>query len=305
MDYFLGIDAGGTKTRCVLADETQVLGRAECGSVKLMRVGEAEATARLRGLLEQVAAAAGVGLDKVTRSCVGIGGFSIPAVRDWCLTQMRAMVSGEVEICGDEVIALDAAFQGGPGILVVSGTGSIIVGRSADGTMYGAGGWGPVLADEGSGWWIGLEAVRSGFWAKDRGIETSLLDEIQNFWGLASLGEVIEMGNARPGPDFAALVPLVVQCAESGDEMARAVLERAGVDLAELVALVSVKMRETSSERESTIGVAYAGSVLEHVAMVRQAMIETLAESAPQAHVMEGAVNSLEGALWRARTAAG
>lgn len=305
MGYFLGVDAGGTKTRCVLADETQVLGRAECGSVKLMRVGEAEATARLRGLLEQVAAATGIGLDKVTRSCVGIGGFSIPAVREWCLTQMKAMVSGEVEICGDEVIALDAAFQGGPGILVVSGTGSITVGRSADGTMYGAGGWGPVLADEGSGWWIGLEAVRSGFWAKDRGIETSLLDEIQNFWGLASLGEVIEMGNARPGPDFAALVPLVVRCAESGDEMARAVLERAGVDLAELVALVSVKMRETSSESESTIGVAYAGSVLEHIAMVRQAMIAALAESAPQAHVMEGAVNSLEGALWRARTAAG
>jgi len=269
-----------------------------------MRVGEAEATARLHGLLEQVVVAAGVGLDKVTRSCVGIGGFSIPAVREWCLTQMKAMVSGEVEICGDEVIALDAAFRGGPGILVVSGTGSIIVGRSADGTMYGAGGWGPVLADEGSGWWIGLEAVRSGFWAKDRGIETSLLDEIQNFWELASLGEVIEMGNARPGPDFAALVPLVVRCAESGDEMARAVLERAGVDLAELVALVSVKMRETSSESESTIGVAYAGSVLEHIAMVRQAMIEALAESAPQAHVMEGAVNSLEGALWRARTAA-
>jgi glucosamine kinase len=305
LGYFLGVDAGGTKTRCVLADETQVLGRAECGSVKLMRVGEAEATARLRGLLEQVAVAAGIGLDKVTRSCVGIGGFSIPAVREWCHAQMKAMVSGEVEICGDEVIALDAAFRGGPGILVVSGTGSIIVGRSADGTMYGAGGWGPVLADEGSGWWIGLEAVRSGFWAKDRGIETTLLVEIQNFWGLASLGEVIEMGNSRPGPDFAALVPLVVRCAESGDEMARAVLERAGVDLAELVALVSVKMRETSSESEGTIGVAYAGSVLEHVAMVRQAMIGALAESAPQARVMEGAVNSLEGALWRARTAAG
>jgi N-acetylglucosamine kinase-like BadF-type ATPase len=301
--YFVGIDAGGTKTRCVLADDTKVLGRAECGSIKLMRVGEAEATARLRRLLEETAALAGVSLQEVTRSCVGIGGVSIPAVRAWCHEQMKVMVSGEIEVCGDEDIALDAAFHGGPGILVVSGTGSIFIGRSADGTMYPVGGWGPILGDEGSGWWIGLEAVRSGFWAKDRGIETKLLAEVQSFWGLNSLGEVVERGNDRPGPDFAALVPLVVQCAEGGDEMARAVLERAGTDLAELITLVAVKMMETSGGSKDPIGVAYVGSILEHVTIVRQTMIAALAESLPQVRVLEGAVNSLEGALWRARTA--
>lgn len=305
MAYFIGIDAGGTKTRCVLADETKVLGRAECGSIKLMRVGEAEATARLRRLLEETATAAGVSLQEVTGSCVGIGGVSIPTVRQWCETQMRAMVSGEVEICGDEDIALDAAFRGGPGILAVSGTGSIFIGRSADGTMYPVGGWGPVLADEGSGWWIGVEAVRAGFWARDRGIKTNLLEEVQSAWGLSSLGEVVEKGNDRPGPDFAALVPLVVRCAEGGDEMARAVLERAGADLAEWITLVATKMMETTGDSDEPIGVAYVGSILEHVAIVRQTMIAGLAESAPQTHVLEGAVNSLEGALWRARTAAG
>lgn len=304
MAYFIGIDAGGTKTRCVLGDDTKILGRADCGSIKLMRVGEAEATARLRRLLEETATAAGVSLQEVTRSCVGIGGVSIPAVRQWCDTQMRAMVSGEVEVCGDEDIALDAAFRGGPGILAVSGTGSIFIGRSADGTMYPVGGWGPVLADEGSGWWIGVEAVRAGFWARDRGIETNLLAEVQNAWGLSSLGELVEKGNDRPGPDFAALVPLVARCAEDGDEMARAVLERAGADLAELIALVATKMMETSGESEVPIGVAYVGSILEHVTIVRQTMTAALAESAPQTYVLEGAVNSLEGALWRARTAA-
>ena len=269
-----------------------------------MRVGEAEATARLRRLLEETSAAAGVSLQDVTRSCVGIGGVSIPAVREWCDTEMRAMVSGEVEVCGDEEIALDGAFRGGPGILAISGTGSIFLGRSADGTMYPVGGWGPVLADEGSGWWIGLEAVRAGFWAKDRGIGTNILAEVQSEWGLSSLGEVVEKGNDRPGPDFAALVPLVVRCAEAGDEMARAVLERAGADLAEQITLVAVKMSETSEDSDARIGVAYVGSILEHVAIVRETMIAALAESAPQTYVLEGAVNALEGALWRARTAA-
>jgi glucosamine kinase len=87
--------------------------------------------------------------------------------------------------------------------------------------------------------------------------------------------------------------------------MARAVLERAGTDLAELVALVAVKMMETSGEEEAPIGVAYVGSILEHVTLVRQTMIAALAESAPRTRVLDGAVNSLEGALWRARTAAG
>lgn len=305
MAYFIAVDAGGTKTRCVLADETRVLGRADCGSIKLMRVGEEEATARLGRLLEQAAVSAGVGLDKITRSCVGISGVSIPAVREWTLAQMKAMVAGEVDVCGDEEIALDAAFKGGPGILAISGTGSIVVGRSADGSMYGAGGWGPVLGDEGAGSWIGLEAVRSSLWAKDRGVETTLLTEVQAFWGVGSLGELLEVGNDRPGPDFAALVPIVVRCAESGDDLARTLLERAGVELAEQVALVAVKMMETSGESEDAIGVAYTGSVLEHVAAVRQAMTAALEESAPHVRVMEGAVDSLEGALWRARTAAG
>src|SRR6185312_7910255 len=115
------------------------------------------------------------------------------------------------------------------------------------------------------GSWIGLEAGRAGFWARDRDIDTSLLTEVEKFWELDSRGEVIEKGNERPGPHFAALVPLVVRWAEAGDEIARAVLERAGVELAELVALVAVKMQETAGGNEGKIGVAYVGSILEHI----------------------------------------
>src|SRR6185437_3166433 len=136
MGLFLAIDAGGTKTRCLLADETKVLARATTGTVKLMRVGEAEATARLRSMIEEAAREAGVELDKVTRTCAGIGGFSIDAVREWAERVLSETVGGDVELLGDQEIALDGAFQGGPGILVVAGTGSIVNGRGVDGTMY-------------------------------------------------------------------------------------------------------------------------------------------------------------------------
>ncbi len=282
MSLFLAIDAGGTKTRCLLADESQVLGRATTGSVKLMRVGEAEASARLRAMLTEVSLAAGVSLGDVTQTCIGLAGLTIDAVREWA-------------------IALDGAFRGGPGILIIAGTGSNVLGRAADGAMYHAGGWGPALGDEGSGFWIGQEALRAGFWAKDRGVATTLLTEIGEFWGAKSLGEIVEMANARPGPDFPALAPVVVRCAEAGDELAAAVLERAGIELAEQVALVALKMQESGRQRK--IEAAYTGSVLEHISPVRSAMIEALKTSSPTVKVVEGAVDSLEGALWRAREA--
>ena len=304
MAYFLALDAGGTKTTCVLANDTQVLAHASGGSVKLMRVGEAEATSRLLELLDEVSVAAAVPLHDISRTCMGLAGLSIAAVRDWAERTLGDAVGGEIELAGDEEIALDAAFPGGAGVLVIAGTGSNVVGRVVlrDGDTetvgrYWVGGWGPTLGDEGSGYWIGVEAVKAGLWARDRGVPTVLLDAVQEFWELESLGELVEMGNAQA--DFAALAPLVAQLADEGDDLAIAVLERAGQELAEQVALAHVKMMEAGDIGE--IGVAYTGSVLERIDLVRDAMAEALQQSSPGLLVMEGAVNPLEGALWRAR----
>lgn len=300
MSFFLAIDAGGTKTRCLLADETKVLGRAVTGSVKLMRVGEVEASARLQAMLAEVSLKTGVDLKKVTQTCVGLSGLTIDTVREWGEREIASLVGGNLLLTGDEDIALDAAFRGGPGILVIAGTGAAVLGRAADGTLYRAGGWGPAISDEGSGFWIGQEALRAAFWAKDRDIASTLLPEIGQLWGANSIGEIVEMANARPGPDFPALTPIVARCAEDGDEMAIAVLERAGVELAEQVALVALKMKESGV---GSVDAAYTGSVLEHIALVRSSMIEALKTSSPEVTVIDGAVDALEGALWRAREA--
>ncbi len=299
MSLFLAIDAGGTKTSCLLADENRVLGRAATGTVKLMRVTEQEATSRLRDVLAEVSMAAGVGLSEVSRTCVGLAGISIDAVREWAEREIGDVVGGDLILCGDEEIALEGAFKGGPGILVIAGTGSNVIGRGLDGTMYGAGGWGPALGDEGSGYWIGLEAVRAGLWAKDRGVATTLLREVGEFWGAEALGDIVAMGNVRPGPDFAALTPIVAKCAQNGDDLANAVLERAGTELADQIALVALKMLESGGNGKASV--AYTGSVLEHILPVRLSMIAALKQSAPGVKVMDVAADALEGAVWRAR----
>ncbi len=133
--------------------------------------------------------------------------LSIDTVREWAEREISSLVGGNLLLAGDEEIALDGAFRGGPGILIIAGTGSNVLGRAADGTMYQVGGWGPAIGDEGSGFWIGQEALRAGFWAKDRSIPTNLLAEIGEFWGARSLGEIVEMANARPGPDLPRACP--------------------------------------------------------------------------------------------------
>jgi glucosamine kinase len=314
MAFYLAIDAGGTKTRCLLADDTRVLAHGSTGTVKLMRVSEQEATARLQGMLGEVLAAGGVSRGEVTRTCFGLAGVSSTAVQEWARQGVATMVGGELILCGDEEIALDAAFHGGPGILVIAGTGSNAIGRAPDGSLHGAGGWGPVLGDEGSGYWIGLESIRAALRAQDRlgvgGASTCLLREIERHWELSSVAELVALANQRPGPDFAALAPVVARCAEGGDSLAAGVLERGGEELAELVAFVFHKMiggpwpdSDASRSDLTEVGVAFTGSVLSRIAAVRAAMVARLGISVPCAAIQDSAVDPLEGALWRARHA--
>jgi N-acetylglucosamine kinase-like BadF-type ATPase len=303
MGLYLAIDAGGTKTRCALADDARVLARAETGTVKLMRVAESEATARMETMLGEVAADAGVSLGTVTRTCMGLAGFTSEAARAWARRVLGAKVAGELILVGDEEIALDAAFAGGPGILVIAGTGAIAMGRGESGELVTAGGFGPVLGDEGSGYWIGLEAIRAALRAQDRlglgGVSTCLLRDIEAHWGLGSTSELIAMGNQRsPSPDFAELAPVVARCAEAGDVLAAGILERAGEELAELVGLAFHKM---GAAAPADVGVAFTGSVLGRIGAVRGAMAARLAVAVPRARVWEAAVDPLDGALWRAR----
>jgi N-acetylglucosamine kinase-like BadF-type ATPase len=275
--------------------------------VKLMHVSEEEATRRLQSMFAEAAGKANVSLDRVTRTCMGLAGGNSPAVQHWAYRTVSAKVAGELLLCGDEEIALDAAFAGGPGILVIAGTGSNVVGRTADGSLHSAGGWGPVIGDEGSGYWIGLEAIRAALHNHDRagdGVAASrLLAEIQAQWLLKSLPELVAYANQRTGttpPDFAALAPIVAGCAEPsgnrpGDALAADILQRAGDELAAQVALVHKKMKAPAK-----IGLAFTGSVLSQILPVRAAMIARLGVLVPTANIHQAA-DPLEGALWLAR----
>jgi N-acetylglucosamine kinase-like BadF-type ATPase len=303
MPYFLALDAGGTKTDALIADETKILARASTETIKLLRTTEAEAEARLTALLEELSAKANVPLKEITRTCIGIAAASVETVRRWTQQTLERHVGGVVLVCGDEEIALDGVFPGAAGILVIAGTGSNVVGRCSDGSLHSAGGWGPILGDEGAGYWIGLESIRMALRAQDRQVNSCMLAEIQKFWGLGSLQELIAKANSQPLPDFAALARVVAECAANGDALALSLLRRAGEELAEAISLVHSKMVAAGCTEPQSIGVAYTGSVVTHITTVRETMAAEVKKSMPNAVIVDTPVDALQGALWRARKA--
>jgi glucosamine kinase len=302
MSFFLALDAGGTKTDYMLADETRELARVRTGSIKRMRVDAATASQNLDSALTQLSAQTGISMASITRTCIGTAGESVPLVRDWLQAAFSARVGGGLLILGDVEIALEAAFPGRAGVLAMAGTGSNVVGRTSGGLLLTAGGWGPALADQGSGHRIGLESLRAIFLAKDQERQTLLLSAVMEFWKLPSLDSLIEYGNSQPAPDFSKLTEVVVRCAELGDEIALAVLRQQGEELAYLIRLVIRRLRLASNEPDWTPPIAFTGSILENVALVRDALIAAVQHEFPAVQAPDKVVDPIEGALWRART---
>ena len=302
MDAILGIDGGGTRTRASLVAGDKVLAYAESGSIKRLRVGAETAEANLRALLQDVFRQAGS--IRVSGASCGVASATMPGILEWITAVFREFGIERSEVVGDQVIALDAAFQGGPGILQIAGTGSNTVGRAPDGSSENAGGWSSRLGDEGSGYWIGIHAVRRALIAYDREQPTEVLKKVGEAWGTPTIEELINVGDGTPAPDFAALAPIVDELAEAGDPVALDVVRQAAADLAAFVLLVRDKLRRKHNIA-GEVPVAWTGSVIEKMRLVREPFFAGLQKAAPQMPLIEQGVVSLDGAIWRAKRLAG
>ena len=303
MPYFLALDAGGTKTDYVLAEDESVLARVRTGSIKRMRVDAATAVANLETGLGELSAVSGLAMSQVHSTCIGTAGETVPSVTEFLRSEFAARVGGSLLLLGDVEIALDAAFRGEPGVLVLAGTGSNVAGRTASGRIVTAGGWGPALADQGSGHRIGHQALRAAVLAYDEGRPNLLLDAILQHWQLRDFHELVDWANRSPAPDFSRLTHIVLACAEAGDTLAQEQLAEQGRELGYLVRLILRRLEAESSNQSVNLRLAFAGSILERVRPVRDALLDHVRSEFPEAVELPGVVDPVDGALWRARDA--
>jgi glucosamine kinase len=156
-----GVDGGGSKTRLILASETgEELATAE-GPKSAMRPGDAEKSGAVVAELVREALSKAAIIDGVpTVLYGGFAGVGREEERRALEIELNRLgVAEEVVVDTDASIAMADAFDEGPGIILLAGTGSIAYGRSIDGRFERSGGWGPTFGDEGSGFWIGKRAL--------------------------------------------------------------------------------------------------------------------------------------------------
>jgi N-acetylglucosamine kinase-like BadF-type ATPase len=245
----LGVDAGGTKTVAAIADEAgALLGCGRAGPGNFDDVGVEAAGANIGLAVDAARREAGMGRAPFAAAFLGVAGVVSPADRDLVraiAARLDLAPSASVGVDHDCRIALAGGLSGRPGIVLIAGTGSSCFGMNAAGTAWRSGGWGHLIGDEGSGYWLGVEALRASVRAYDgRGAPTVLLDRLQQRLALTDLNDIMQRlyvaGLSRP--ELAALAPLVIAAAREGDAAALGLLARGAEELADAVLAVARRL---------------------------------------------------------------
>ena len=299
MPLFLGLDVGGSKTEAAIADQEKILGRGTTESSKLSRVGEYCAGRALHAAIRQACMEARLQPEDVTHCVMGLAGASRKKDVDMARALVRRLIAAPIEIVSDAEVAHYAAFAESPGVIVIAGSGSVAYGRNEKGTVMRAGGYGPVFSDEGSGEWIGRQAVAVTMRTLDNALGTALLQEVMATWQAETPEEVCKLANSVPPPDFAALVPSVFHAAHEGDQVARDLLTRAGNELAALCAVVLRRLWP----QPTSVRIALGGGVLNNSELIRGVFKKNVTAAYPAAEFGFGQVRPVDGAVALARRA--
>jgi N-acetylglucosamine kinase-like BadF-type ATPase len=297
MSLIIGVDAGGSRTTAVVADGAgPELGRAEQGAGNV-RPGTAQAAA------EVIAAACRDALQRARRQAparimvVGAAGTGREPERlalEEALSRMG--LADAVHVTTDAAIALEAAFDDQPGVVLIAGTGSIAWARLPDGTVLRAGGLGPLLGDHGSGFDLGFAALRAvGLSLQGLGPATTLVDRLLGRLGVSGDDLPRWAQVARPA-EVAALAPDVLDAASEGDAVARKIAEAGADFLARHARLLCSRFPAGAK-----VPVALGGGVLAHRTDYRAMTAGRLQLLAPMAVPVKEPVDGAVGAIRLAR----
>ncbi|TAM56244.1 hypothetical protein EPN52_14085 [bacterium] len=299
VNVVVGVDAGGSKTLAVAAGDGRQVGRAQRGSANATSLGIETAVATILDAVRE--AAAGCEVDAI---CVGAAGASRRGVA-FPIRQalVKAYPAAQVRIVDDAAIALRAGVADGPAVVVIAGTGSIGYAEDAQGQGHRAGGLGWLIGDEGSGYAVGLAALREAAKALDgRGEAQGLLELVREQLPATDREELLSSVYTRSGAHLetarvAALAEGVLRLAAQGDRFAAAIVEQAAADLGAL-ALYAARAAGLSG---SALHVVLAGGMLRgetpFTALVQQRVERALPGASAQVLSRE----PVEGALVLAR----
>lgn len=259
---YLGFDGGATQTTGIaIDDDRNVLAEQTGGATNFQIIGTEKASQNILVITEAMLGKAGAGFTDIKVIYLGLTGAGrigdADRMRNHFVKYLvkKGKPVPNVQIGSDAIAALEGAFSGKPGMILISGTGSILFAKDENERLHRVGGWGRYIGDEGSGYAIGracLSAIAQEF--DGRGKKTSLSRLLKEFKGIETSESLIEEVY-RNGLDIASLAPMVIEAAADGDSVAEEILTSAAAELSE-------HLRAMLPQLKSPLPVSFAGSML-------------------------------------------
>jgi glucosamine kinase len=298
--YLLGVDGGATKTLAAVLDlQARVLHLGHGGPSNKDAVGADAAVRALLSAADEAIAAAGISSEQLGSAVLAIAGTDTAAIA----ANVRSARTDAWLVVNDVVGAWATATGAGPGVAVISGTGSNVFGVGRDGRAWRAGGWGHLLGDEGSGYWLGLQSIKAAL--RDReasGPATALSDAVPAFFHAPSVEAAASRVYSKPltKGEIAAFAVETSAVADRGDQVARELYERGASELAaQIVAVID----QTGLSGAFPVGLI--GSAFKAGAVFLKPLARAIHAHAPEASVVPVAMAPVGGALLLAARACG
>jgi len=263
----IGIDGGGTRTRGVLVRNGETIASTFSGTTRVGAVGVGESCERLLNVIKDLCDQVDIDSLEIDAVVIGLAGVWLDEEKQRSahllktLARTDRVILNDLVVTSDAELAVEGAFDGNPGVVMIVGTGSIALGRTPSGEFVRCGGWGIELDDEGSGAWIGREGITAIFRALDgRGKKTILTNQFaEMFPGIdMKAPRNIVKAYAERNFEYQMLTPMVMQAAEKGDEVALEIVSRASEHLMILLEAIGKNFKS------KTIDVALMGGVVEN-----------------------------------------
>ncbi|MEK6375858.1 MAG: BadF/BadG/BcrA/BcrD ATPase family protein [Acidobacteriota bacterium] len=304
MKYFLGVDGGASKTAALVIDESgKSLGNGAAGPSNHLRVGIETAARNIERAVNKALVAADVASREIHWAYCGIAGADHPAHRQEVVDSLSIFFPrGNFTVDNDARIALTGAIGFGGGVVVIAGTGSVAYGRNAEGAEARAGGWGPIIGDEGSGYGIARAGLAAILRAHDgRGPATKMTESLKERYDMKpeDLPPYVYAQTTQTD-DIARFGRMVIEAAQDGDETAMTILDRAGRELASAVLAVARRLKLS----KSVFPVAYVGGAFRAGDVLLEPMRNAILLEAPEAQIAPPRHTPVEGAAEMAMRAA-
>lgn len=284
MNFIAGIDGGGTKTvlLCRSLDGTWQE-RKYFGAFNINAIGKDS----FRSLMEDIASVI-ESFGTCESLCIGAAGVSNTEMRNIVSDVLNRSKIKQWSLVGDHEIALAGALDGGCGIIVISGTGSIVFGKTADNNLIRMGGWGHLLGDEGSAYGLSHDAyVAVAQMIDGLGPETSLKEKL----GIKDRADIISYYYSHEKADIASHAPLVEQAAAEGDEVAFEILKSNAEKLGNDIVAVAKKLQL------ETVKVSFCGGLVTNDTLFKKLLVQYIEETDNNIKCIDPIKDSAEGAV--------